>query len=482
VRGSQTTNPWLVLVLICVAQFMVILDATIVNVALPSIQKDLGLSEANLQWIINSYTLLFGGFLLLGGRAGDLLGRKRVFLVGLVIFTVASLLNGLSSSSGMLIGFRALQGLGAALISPAALSIISTTFAEGRERARALGVWAAIAIGGSAVGLVLGGFLTQTFSWPWIFFVNVPVGIAGFILSLRYVPESKDEHAHKGYDVAGAVTVTGGLMALVYAIVHAASHGWGSTQTIVFFVVAAVLLTAFVLIELRAEEPLVRLSIFRVRSLLTANVVMFLVASGLFAMFFFNTLYIQRVLGYGPLEAGVAFLPFTAGIMISAGLASNFATRVGVRPIAAAGMSLTIVGMLLLTRLPVNGSYAKDVLPSLLLTSLGMGAVFMPLTLIATTGLENDDQGLASGLFNTSQQIGGALGLAVLSTVAASRTVHLGGSSDPAALVGGFHWAFAGGAIFVAAALVTLLALLRKRHVARIEAEASQAEPVMANV
>jgi predicted MFS family arabinose efflux permease len=310
----------------------------------------------------------------------------------------------------------------------------------------------------------------------------VPVGIAGFILSLRYVPESKDEHAHKGYDVAGAVTVTGGLMALVYAIVHAASHGWGSTQTIVFFVVAAVLLTAFVLIELRAEEPLVRLSIFRVRSLLTANVVMFLVASGLFAMFFFNTLYIQKVLGYGPLEAGVAFLPFTAGIMVSAGLASNFATRVGVRPIAAAGMSLTIVGMLLLTRLPVNGSYAMDVLPSLLLTSLGMGAVFMPLTLIATTGLEDDDQGLASGLFNTSQQIGGALGLAILSTVAASRTVDLGGSSDPAALVGGFHWAFAGGAIFVAAALVTLVALLRKRHVARIEAEAAQAEPVMANV
>jgi EmrB/QacA subfamily drug resistance transporter len=482
VRGRHTTNPWVVLVLICIAQFMVILDATIVNVALPSIQKDLGLSEANLQWIINAYTLVFGGFLLLGGRAGDLLGRKRVFLVGLVIFTTASLLNGLSSTSGELIAFRAVQGLGAALISPAALSIISTTFAEGRERARALAVWAAIAIGGSAVGLVLGGFLTQTFSWPWIFFINVPVGIAAFFLSLRLVPESKDEHAHQGYDVAGAVTVTGGLMALVYAIVHAASHGWGSTQTIAFFVLSAVLLTAFVFIELRSTEPLVRLSIFRVRSLLTANVVMFLVASGLFAMFFFNTLYIQKVLGYGPLEAGVAFLPFTAGIMVSAGLASNFAPRVGVRPVAAAGMSLTIVGMLLLTRLPVNGSYATDVLPSLLLTSLGMGAVFMPLTLIATTGLENEDQGLASGLFNTSQQIGGALGLAILSTVAASRTVHLGGSSDPAALVGGFHWAFAGGAMFVFAALVTMLALLRKRHVARIEAEASQAEPVMANV
>jgi EmrB/QacA subfamily drug resistance transporter len=481
VRGRHTTNPWLVLVLICVAQFMVILDATIVNVALPSIQKDLGLSEANLQWIISSYTLVFGGFLLLGGRAGDLLGRKRVFLVGLVIFTVASLLNGFSSSSGMLIAFRALQGLGAALISPAALSIISTTFAEGRERARALGVWAAIAIGGSAVGLVLGGFLTQTFSWPWIFFVNVPVGIAGFFLSLRYVPESKDVQAHRSYDVAGAVTVTGGLMALVYAIVRAETHGWGSGLTIAFFVLAAVLLTAFVLIELRSAEPLVRLSIFRVRSLLTANIVMFLVASGLFAMFFFNTLYIQKVLGYGPLKAGVAFLPFTAGIMVSAGLASNFATRVGVRPIAAGGMAVTIVGMLLLTQLPVHGSYATDVLPSLLLTSLGMGAVFMPLTLIATTGLENEDQGLASGLFNTSQQIGGALGLAILSTVAASRTAHLGGSTDPQALVGGFHWAFAGGAMFVAAALVTLVALLRKRHVARIEQEASQAEPAMAN-
>src|ERR671929_1864766 len=231
----STTNPWVVLVLICLAQFMVVLDATIVNVALPSIQKDLGLSEGNLQWIVNAYTLVFGGFLLLGGRAGDLLGRKRVFLVGLVIFTSASLLNGLANSSGMLIGFRSLQGLGAALISPAALSIISVTFEEGKERARALGVWAAIAIGGSAFGLVLGGWLTQSFSWRWIFFVNVPVGIFAFIAALRVVPESKDEHAHQGYDLAGAVTVTGGLMALVYGLVHSASHGWGSTQTIVSF-------------------------------------------------------------------------------------------------------------------------------------------------------------------------------------------------------------------------------------------------------
>src|ERR671935_842122 len=255
----HATNPWVVLVLICLAQFMVVLDATIVNVALPSIQKDLDLSEGNLQWIVNAYTLVFGGFLLLGGRAGDLLGRKRLFLIGLVVFTSASLLDGLASSEGMLIGARSLQGLGAALVSPAALSIISTTFAEGAERARALGVWAAIAIGGSAVGLILGGVLTQYFSWPWIFFVNVPVGVAAFFLSLRLVPESRDEHAHRSYDVAGAVTVTGGLMALVYAIVDAQSAGWGSTKTIGFFLGAAILLATFVVIELRAKAPLVRL-------------------------------------------------------------------------------------------------------------------------------------------------------------------------------------------------------------------------------
>ncbi len=477
----RSANPWVVLVLICLAQFMVVLDATIVNVALPSIQKDLGLGEANLQWIINAYTLVFGGFLLLGGRAGDLLGRKRLFLIGLVIFTTASLVDGLATTSGMLIGSRALQGLGAALISPAALSIISTTFAEGRERARALGVWAAIAIGGSAVGLILGGVLTQSFSWPWIFFVNVPVGVAAFVLSLRLVPESKDEHVHRSYDVAGAVTITGGLMTLVYAIVRAETHGWGSATTIGFFALSAVLHVAFLVIELRSPEPLVRLSIFRTRSLTTANIVMFLVASGLFAMFFFNTLYIQRVLGYGPLKAGLAFLPFTAGIMVSAGLASSFSTRIGVRPVAAAGMALTAGGLIWLAQLPVHGSYATDVLPPIILSSLGMGAVFMPLTLVATTGLRDEDQGLASGLFNTSQQIGGALGLAILSTIAAGRTAHAGGS-DSYALVIGFRWAFAGGAVFVGAALVVMLLLLRKRHVARIEAEAAKGEPLPVNV
>jgi len=475
--AKKATNPWVVLVLICFAQFMVILDATIVNVALPSIQKDLNLTEGSLQWIVNAYTLVFGGFLLLGGRAGDLLGRKRLFLIGLVIFTGASLLDGLANSEGLLIGARSLQGLGAALISPAALSIIATTFKEGSDRAKALGVWAAIAIGGSAVGLVLGGVLTQYFSWPWIFFVNVPVGIVTFALSFRLIPESRDEHVERNYDIAGAVTVTGGLMALVYAIVDAQQAGWGSLKTLGFFALATVMLVSFVVIELRAKAPLVRLSIFRIRSLLTANIAMFLAMSGMFAMFFFNTLYIQRVLGFGPLKAGVAFLPFSAGIMVSAGLAAQFAPRIGVRPVAAVGFILSTAGLILLTQLPVHGSYLTNVLPSILLSSLGMGAVFMPLTLIATTGLEDADQGLASGLFNTSQQIGGALGLAILSTLATSKTPSVG--SPTANLVTGFHWAFGAGAVAMVVALGVMVTLLRSHHVAQIEEQAASGEPVV---
>src|ERR1700758_1819626 len=472
-----TTNPWIVLVLICFAQFMVVLDATVVNVALPSIQKDLHMSEENLQWIVNAYTLVFGGFLLLGGRAGDLLGRKRLFLGGLVVFTAASLLDGLSTSQGMLIGARSLQGLGAAFISPAARAIISTTFKEGSDRAKALGIWAAIAIGGSAVGLVLGGALTQAFSWPWIFFINVPVGVATFVASLRLVPESKDEVAHRSFDIPGAVTVTGGLMVLVYAIVEAQQKGWLSAQTIGTFALSALLLAAFVLIETRAKAPLVRLSIFRVRSLATANLVMLFVMSGMFAMFFFNSLYVQRVLGYGPLKAGIAFLPFTGGIMLSAGLASGLAPKIGVRLVAVVGLVCSAAGLLLLIRLPVDGSYLTDFLPSLLIVSFGMGAVFVPLTLIATTGLADHDQGLASGLFNTSQQVGGALGLAILSTIAASRTAHLGGTT-PTALVGGFHYAFAGTVLFVGAGLPLRLGMRRARHVAGIQAEAATAGAV----
>jgi EmrB/QacA subfamily drug resistance transporter len=479
---SDQVNPWLVLVLVCMAQFMVILDATIVNVALPSIQEDLNMSDADLQWVVNAYALTFGGFLLLGGRAGDLIGRKRIFLVGVVIFTVASLLNGLAPSSEALILFRGLQGLGAALVAPAALSIITTTFEEGAERTKAMGVWAAIAVGGGAVGLVLGGVLTTAFSWPWIFFVNVPVGIAVFIASMRIVPESKDEHAHKSFDVAGAVTVTAGLLALVYGIVKAQEKGWVSLHTGGFFALAIALLGAFVVIELRSAEPLVRLSIFRVRTVRAANVVMFLVAAGLFAMFYFNTLYLQRVLGYSALEAGLAFLPFTAGIIIGAGLSQSLVPRLGAREVPLIGMPMAVVGLLLFMRLQPDGSYVTDLLPGIMLASIGMGLTFVPITLIATSGIPADDAGLASGLYNTSQQIGGALGLAILATLSVEATQDtlsgLGGAPQPAdeaqALVDGFHVAYLGSAALVAGGFFALLFLLSRRDVVAVgEGEAA---------
>jgi EmrB/QacA subfamily drug resistance transporter len=480
---GQRVNPWVVLVLVCMAQFMVVLDATIVNVALPSIQKDLAMSEADLQWIVNAYALMFGGFLLLGGRAGDLLGRKRVFLIGIVVFTVASLLNGLSPTSEVLIIFRGLQGLGAAMIAPAALSIITTTFAEGAERTKAMGVWAAIAVGGGAVGLVLGGILVEALSWPWIFFVNIPVGIAVLVASMRSVPESRDEYAHKSFDLAGAVTVTAGLVALVYGIVKAQEKGWGSAHTLGFCALSLILLSAFVVIERRSAEPLVRLSIFRVRTIRAANVVMLFVASGIFAMFFFNTLYIQRVLGFSPIQAGLAFLPFTAGIIIGAGLAQRLVPRLGAREVPLIGMALAVAGLLLYLRLEPGGTYVGDLLPGMVLVSIGMGLTFVPVTLIATSGIPHDDAGLASGLFNTSQQIGGALGLAILSTLAASATANslagVSGEETPAdqaqALVDGFHVAFLGSAIVVAVGAMLLLLLLRRRDVVAV----GEGQPVL---
>ena len=482
---SGHVNPWLVLVLVCMAQFMVILDATIVNVALPSIQADLEMSDADLQWIVNAYTLVFGGFLLLGGRAGDLVGRKRIFLIGVVIFTVASLLNGLAPSSEVLILCRGLQGLGAALIAPAALSIITTTFAEGAERAKAMSVWAAIAVGGGAVGLLLGGILVDAFSWPWIFFVNIPVGIAVFVASLRFVPESKDERAHKSFDLAGAVTVTAGLLILVYAIVKAQEKGWGSLHTLGVGGIAVALLAAFVVIERRSIEPLVRLSIFRVRTVRAANVAMLFVAAGLFAMFFFNTLYLQRVLGYSALEAGLAFLPFTAGIIIGAGLSQALVAKVGARELPLIGMTMAIAGMLLFMRLQPDSDYVTDFLPGVMFASIGMGLTFVPVTLIATSGVPGSDAGLASGLYNTSQQIGGALGLAILSTFAVSATedtlASVGGEptqEDQAqALVDGFHVAYLGSALLIAVAAVFLFLLLRREDVAVIgEGEAALAQ------
>jgi EmrB/QacA subfamily drug resistance transporter len=335
--ASGETSRWLVLVIVCLAQFMVILDATVVNVALPSIQADLGFSAANLQWVINGYTLVFGGFLLLGGRAGDLFGRRRLFLAGVAIFSFASLLNGLATSDTWLVAARALQGLGGALVSSAALSIIRTTFAEGEDRTKALGVWSAIAAGGGAFGLLLGGILTDLLSWEWIFFVNVPIGIATALLAIRYVPESKAALRTRGVDLPGAVSVTAGLVVLVYAIVKAEDFGWGSTKTLGLAAIAFALLAAFVVIERRTSAPLIRLGIFRVRSLAGANTVLLLVVGGLFAFFFFASLYVQQILGYSPLEAGLAFLPVTAGIGIGAGIAQQLVKRIGVRTTAGSG-------------------------------------------------------------------------------------------------------------------------------------------------
>jgi EmrB/QacA subfamily drug resistance transporter len=478
---SGETNRWLVLVIVCLAQFMVVLDATVVNVALPSIQADLGFSEANLQWVINGYTLVFGGFLLLGGRAGDLFGRRKLFVMGVAIFSFASLLNGLATSDTWLVAARALQGLGGALVSPAALSIITTTFSEGQERTKALGVWSAIAAGGGAFGLLLGGVLTDLLSWEWIFFVNVPIGIATAMLAVRFVPESKAMLRNVGVDLPGAVTVTAGLVVLVYAIVKAEDFGWGSSKTLGLAAIAIALLAAFVVIERRSSAPLIRLGIFRVRSLAGANAVLLLVVGGLFAFFFFSSLYVQKILGYSPLEAGLAFLPVTAGIGIGAGIAQQLVKRIGVRTTAAIGMLIAAFGLYLFSRVSADGTYLSDVLPAVIPQSIGMGLFFVPITLIATTNVGDEDAGLASGLFNTAQQVGGALGLAVLSTLAADKSTsvlsNLGHAPTPVdqanALLDGFHVAFMAAAILVAFGALLLTFVVRKSDVASIDPEAA---------
>jgi len=408
----RRVNPWLVLVIVGLAQFMVVLDATIVNVALPSIQRGLRFSSDSLQWVVNAYTLTFGGFLMLGGRASDLLGRKRLFMAGIVVFSVASLVNGLAGSASTLVIGRALQGLGGALVSPAALSVLTTTFSEGAERTKALGVWSAVAVGGGAVGLLLGGVLTDLLSWQWVFFVNVPVGIFALVLAARYVPESKAAGVGRGVDIGGAVSITAGLIVLVYAIVNARTAGWISLPTLALGGIAAALLGTFVWLESRLRQPLIRLSIFRMRSISGANLAMLFVAAGMFAMFFFASLYVQEVLGYSPLVAGLAFLPVTVGIIAGAGLSQQLIKRFGVLAVGLAGMTIAASGLLLLSRVPVAGSYATDLLPGLMLMAVGMGLTFVPVTLVATTNVEAGDAGLASGLLNTSQQLGGALGLA----------------------------------------------------------------------
>jgi EmrB/QacA subfamily drug resistance transporter len=470
------TNKWLVLVLVCIAQFMVVLDATVVNVALPSIQEDLDFSSSSLQWVVNAYTLAFGGFLLLGGRAADFVGRKRLFIAGVIVFTAASALAGLATSSEFLIVARALQGLGGAMVSPAALSIVTTTFKDGPERTRALSVWAAIAVGGAAVGLLLGGILTEYLSWEWAFFVNVPVGAAALLLSLRFIPESRVATA--GVDVLGALSVTAGLTLLVYAIVRTQDYGWLSVETLGLAATSAALLAGFVLTELRSKAPLVRLGIFRKRSLTSANVAMLAVAGGMFAVFYFASLYVQGILGFTPVQAGLAFLPLTAGIILFSGMAQQAIARIGVRWVAMVGMATAAVGLVLLSLAPVDGSYAADVLPGLLVMSAGLGFTFVPLTLIATTNVADEDAGLASGLFNSSQQIGGALGLAILSTVAANATsdaLPSGAAPSAAALVDGYQMAFAVGAGLMIVGVIVTALFIRRRDVAAIQASEAPA-------
>ena len=469
--ARTSPSPWAALVVVCCAQLMVILDATIVNVALPSIRDDLKLAPADLQWIINSYTLVFGGFLLLGGRAADLIGRRKLFVAGTIVFTVASLVNAVATSGDMLIISRGLQGLGGALASPAALSIITTGFAEGAERTKAMGVWSAIAAGGGALGLLLGGILTDLLAWEWIFIVNVPIGIGVVLAAFRWVPESKMEAQDRRFDLAGAISVTAGLIVLVYAIVKAEAWGWGSGKMLGLTAVALALLAAFVLIESRSKAPLVRLSLFKIRSLAGANIVMLVVAGALFSMFFFATIYLQNVLGFSPLEAGLGFLPVSFGIGIGAGLSQQLIKRVGVKPVALTGMSLASAGLIVLSlTTTVDGSYV-ELLAGLLPVAIGMGLTFVPVTLIATTNIRNDDAGLASGVFNTSQQVGGALGLAVLATLANDRTASLAGNGPPdaRAFVEGFQLAFTIGAGLMVFGVLIVATMIRRRDVALID-------------
>ena len=469
-RAAGTVNPWLVVVIVCVAQFMVVLDATIVNVALPSIQRGLRFSPSSLQWVINMYTLIFGGFILLGGRAGDLIGRKRVFAAGIVVFSGASLLNALAQSPGMLIAGRGLQGLGGALLAPAVLSIITATFSDGTDRAKALAIWSAIAAGGGAVGLLLGGVLTDLASWRWIFFVNVPIGAALAVATARFVPESRAELNHRTFDLPGAVSVTAALVVLVFAIVKSNSYGWGSPKTIGLLAAGVALLAGFLAIESRSSAPLVRLSIFRLPSLAAADLTLLLTAAAVFATFFFVSLYLQQILGYRPLSAGAAFLPFSAGIATGATFARKLVPRLGVHVVPLIGLALATAGMIVLTQLPVHGRYASNVLPGVLPLGLGLGLTFVPMTLAGTSGVSREDAGLASGLLNTAQQVGGSIGLAVLSTLAASRTTSLlhgpvTPGSVPAARVSGFHVAFIAAAVLLAAAWTIAALQLRPRRI-----------------
>jgi EmrB/QacA subfamily drug resistance transporter len=471
----------LVLILCCLAQFMVILDVSIVNVALPSIRHDLGFSATGLQWVVNAYTLAFAGFLLLGGRAADLIGRREVFAGGLLLFALASLLGGIAQTSGELIAARAVQGLGGAVVAPATLSILMTTFTEGGERNKALGLWGAMGGVGGATGALLGGILTQTLTWRWILLINVPIGIAAAVAGLAVVARGRrDAGAARSFDLSGALTVTAGLVVLTYGIVETDTHGWGSTRTLVTLAIGLGLLAAFTLIEGRlAKAPLVPLRIFRNRPVTGANLVVLCMGAAAFAMWYFLSLYLQEVLRFDPIEAGLAFLPMTGAIIATSQLASRLTGRFGPGAVLSIGMSLIALGMLGLSFVSADGSYAGDVLVPSVITAAGIGFSFVPVTIAATSGVRGPEAGLASGLVNTFRQVGGSIGLALLATVATQRTGDLGGSvSRAVALTDGFQRAFlvgAGFAVIGAALSATLLWRSGVRAAAAARAETGSA-------
>jgi EmrB/QacA subfamily drug resistance transporter len=461
VAGEQ--RKWFALALLSAVQFMIVLDIAIVNVALPSIQVDLGFSEESLQWVVSAYALVFGGFLLLGGRSADVIGRKRLFLAGLIAFSLASLFAGLAWSEASLITARALQGLGAAIIAPAALSIVSTTFAEGRERNIALGVWGAVGGFGAAAGVLLGGVITDALSWEWIFFVNVPVGILGLALTPFLIDESRDETA-RHFDVPGGVLVTAGLSSLVYAITQAGQEGWLAGETIGFFVASIALLGAFAGWELRHPEPLMRFGILRTKTVAGANVSGFILGTAIFAMFLMLTLYMQQVLGYSAMKTGVAYLAVAGTAILWSAVAAQLVTRLGVKPVLVTGMVALAGGLAWFTQVSVDGSYLTDLLPGFLLVGVGLGFSFVPISIAALAGVRMNEMGLASGLINTSQQIGGALGIAALSTIATSTTSDAvaSGTAQAQAAVDGFSAAFLAGLVIAIVGIVASLVLIRR--------------------
>ena len=471
---APNPRPWLILAVVGAAFFMTILDVAIVTVAIPSIQKDLHIGESTVQWLLTAYAITFGGFLLLGGRMADLLGRRRIFVVGLILFTLASLTCGLATSAGLLIAARAVQGIGAAIISPAALSIVSTTFTEGAERNKALGIWGALGGSGAAAGVLFGGILTKYLGWQWIFYVNVPVGALVLALTRPIVPESRLETAPRRFDAAGAVSVTGGLALLVYAISKAPDVGWGTARTILLLIGAAAALAAFIVVELRSRWPLMPFSIFRIRTVTAANVVGFLLGAVVYANFFVLTLYVQQILGWSALKTGLTFLATAGTTVIWAGVSQALVTKVGPRRIMASGLVILALALYWYTRIPVDGHYWPDLLPAYLVFALGMAFTFIPVSIAALAGVGQDQAGLASGLMNTSQQIGGAVGVALAATIFTSHAKTLLSShhSPASAFTAGYQHAFwALVAISLVGALAAAILLRRERLPVGAEAE-----------